>query len=103
MGIFRKLFKKKKPKKFMECETLEEFIEKYKKFHKQELALKDGYSYFNVKTSNVDGHFYGECLDNAIRVKVLNDSNPQFLSQINEEELQAEVLKEYKEDLEKGE
>ena len=34
MNIFRKLFKKKKPKKFMECETLEEFIEKYKKFHK---------------------------------------------------------------------
>ena len=98
--IFKKLFKKKKRKKAMQCETLEEFIEKYKKFHKQELALEDGYSYFNVETSNVDGHFFFVCFDNAIRVTVLNDSNPQFLSQINEEELQAEILKEYKEDLE---
>lgn len=115
MNIFRKFFKKKKQgkimesetnknkKKFMECETLEEFITKYKMFHKQELALKDGRSYFNVETSNVDGHFYGECFDNAIRVKALNDLNPQFLAQIDEEELQAEILKEYKEDLEKSE
>lgn len=115
MNIFRKFFKKKKQgkimesetnknkKKFMECETLEEFIAKYKMFHKQELALKDGRSYFNVETSNVDGHFFGECFDNAIRVKALNDNNPQFLAQIDEEELQAEILKEYKEDLEKSE
>ena len=115
MNIFRKFFKKKKQgkimesetnknkKKFMECETLEEFIAKYKMFHKQELALKDGRSYFNVETSNVDGHFLGECFDNAIRVKALNDNNPQFLAQINEEELQSEILKEYKEDLEKSE
>lgn len=111
MNIFRKFFKKKKQekivesetnknkKKFMECETLEEFIAKYKMFHKQELALEDGHSYFDVETSNVDGHFWGECFDNAIRVKALNDSNPQFLSQINEEELQSEILREYKEDL----
>lgn len=115
MNIFRKLFKKKKPekimeceinenkKKFMECETLEEFIKDYKMFHKQELALKDGRSYFNVETSNVDGHFWGEYFDNGIRIKALNDNNPQFLAQINEEELQAEILKEYKEDLEKSE
>lgn len=92
---------KEKQKKFMECETLEEFIEEYKKYHKQELALEDGHSYFNIETSNVDGHFFGECFDNKIRIKVLNESNPQFLSQINEEELQAEIIREYKEDLEK--
>lgn len=114
MNIFRKLFKKKKAekimecetnkkKKFMECETLEEFIKDYKMFHKQELALEDGRSYFDVKTSNVDGHFWGESFDNGIRIKALNDNNPQFLAQINEEELQAEILKEYKEDLEKSE
>ena len=106
MNIFRKIIKmikKDKQKKFMECETLEEFIGKYKIFHKQELALEDGHSYFDVETSNVDGHFWGECFDNAIRVKALNDSNPQFLSQINEEELQSEILREYKEDLEKTE
>ena len=60
--------KKEKQKKFMECETLEEFIEKYKMFHKQELALENGRSYFDVKTSNVDGHFLGESFDNAIRI-----------------------------------
>ena len=95
------MIKKDKQKKFMECETLEEFIEKYKIFHKQELALGDGRSYFDVKTSNIDGHFFGESFDNAIRIKFLNDNNPQFLTQINEEELQAEILKEYKKDLEK--
>lgn len=115
MNIFRKIFKKKKQekimetetienkKKFMECETLEEFIKNYKMFHKQELALEDGRSYFNVETSNVDGHFWGEYFDNAIRIKALNDNNAQFLAQIDEEELQAEILKEYKEDLEKTE
>lgn len=105
MNILRKiikLFKKEKPKKFMECETLEEFIEKYKMFHKQELALEDGHSYFDVKTSNVDEHFFGESFDNAIRIKFLKESNPQFLAQINEEELQEEILKEYKSDLEKS-
>ena len=90
-----------KNKKFMECESLEDFIKDYKMFHKQELALKDGRSYFDVETSNVDGHFLGEYFDNGIRIKSLNDNNPQFLAQINEEELQAEILKEYKEDLEK--
>ena len=40
MGIFRKLFKKKKPKKILECETLEEFIEKYKKFHKTSTCIR---------------------------------------------------------------
>ena len=104
MDLFRKIiktFKKEKPKKFMECETLEEFIEKYKIYHKQELALEDGHSYFNIETSNMDGHFFVECFDNAIRIKVLNESNPQFLSQINEEELQAEIIREYTEDLKK--
>ena len=108
MNIFRKIFKKKKQekimetetnenkKKFMECETLEEFIKDYKMFHNQELALEDGRSYFNVETSNVDGHFWGEYFDNAIRIRALNDNNPQFLAQIDEEELQAEILKEYK-------
>ena len=112
MNIFRKLFKERKMeknmegetnknKKFMECESLEDFIKDYKMFHKQELALKDGRSYFDVETSNVDRHFLGEYFDNGIRIKSLNDNNPQFLAQINEEELQAEILKEYKEDLEK--
>lgn len=105
MNIFRKIIKmtkKEKQKKFMECETLEEFIEKYKMFHKQELALENGRSYFDVKTSNVDGHFLGESFDNAIRIKALNDNNPQLLAQINEEELQAEILKEYEADVEKA-
>lgn len=71
-------------------------------FHKQELALEDGRSYFDVSTSNIDGNLIGESFDNAIRIKALNDNNPQFLAQINEEELRTEILKEYKEDLEKA-
>ncbi len=105
MNIFRKIKKlimKEKQKKFMECETLEEFIKEYKMFHKQELALEDGRSYFDVRTSNIDGNLIGESFDNAIRIKALNDNNPQFLKQINEEELRTEILKEYKEDLEKA-
>ena len=94
--------KKDTQKKFLECETLEEFIEKYKLFHKQELALDDGRSYFDVKTSNVDGNFIGEDFDNAIRVRFIKENNPQFLAQINEEKLQEEILEEYKRDLEKA-
>jgi len=85
-------------KKFMEAETLEEFKEYYIRFHKQELALDDGFSYFDVTTSNADGTFVGEAFDNQIRLKALKDNNKEFLAQVNEDELMEIVKKEFEQD-----
>ena len=82
----------------MECDTLADFKEHYIVLHKQELALNDERSYFDVKLSNVDGTIFGEMFDNAIRIKFLNENNPQFLSLVNEEELKEEAKKQYEED-----
>ena len=85
-------------KKFMEAETLEGFKNLYIVYHKQELALDDGFSYFDVTTSNMDGTFDGEVFDNQIRLKALKDNNKEFLNQVNEDELMEIVKKEYEQD-----
>ena len=93
--------KEEKTKKFMECESLEEFKANYIMFHKQERALNDGLSYFNVKESNVDGTFIGEQFDNPLRIKALLENNKEFLQQVNIEELNEEVKTRYEKDVEK--
>lgn len=90
-----------KNEKFMGYDTLESFKEAFVMFNKQELALKDNKSYFDVKTSNMDGTIVGETFDNKIRLKALKDNNKEFYSQINETELLLQAKKEYLEDLEK--
>ena len=52
-------------KKFMEASSIEEFKEMYIRFHKQELALENDVSYFDVGKSNVDGSFFGEMFDKS--------------------------------------
>ena len=59
----------KKQLKFMQADNLEEFKNMYIVYYKQELALKDGFSYFDVTTSNMDGTFIGEKFDNQIRIR----------------------------------
>lgn len=93
--------KEEKTKKFMECESLDEFKACYVMYHKQERALEDGLSYFNVRESNVDGTIIGEQFDNAIRLKALHENNKEFLQQVNIEELNEEVKVGYKKDVEK--
>ena len=88
-------------KKFMEASSLEEFKKMYITFHKQELALENDVSYFDVAKSNVDGHLFGEMFDNALRVRFLHENNKQFLEQVDEEELMKQVRKEFEEDLKK--
>ena len=90
-------------KKFMEASSIEEFKEMYIRFHKQELALENDVSYFDVTKSNVDGHFFGEMFDNALRIRFLHENNKQFLEQVDEEELMKQVRKEFEEDLKKQE
>lgn len=82
--------------KFCECETLEEFKERYKIFHVQNLLLQDGLSLFDVKTSNMDGTIIGEQFDHPIRMKYLYENNRKFFSDINEEELLNEVSEMYR-------
>lgn len=88
-------------KKFMEVSSLEEFIDMYVKFHKQELALENGFSYFDVTRSNVDGNFFGEMFDNAVRIKFLKETNKHFLEQVDEEQLMKQIKEEFEEDFKK--
>jgi hypothetical protein len=83
---------------FMKVDSLEEFKEKYIFLHKQDLALQDGYSYIDVRESNVDGTMTGEMFDNAFRLKFLNERNKEFLAQVNEDELMEIVRNEYEQD-----
>lgn len=87
---------KEKALKFCECQTLDEFKDRYKKFHVQNLLLQDGLSLFDVKTSNMDGTMIGEQFDHHIRMKYLYENNEKFLNEINEEELMNEVNETYK-------
>lgn len=87
--------------KFMECKTLEEFINKYKQYHLQDLALRDGISYFDVTTSNVDGTIIGEQFDHPIRMKAFYENNEKFFKEVNEEELLKEVNEKYRNDIER--
>lgn len=87
--------------KFLEAESLDEFKELYLKFHKQDLMLNEGFSYFDVTTSNMDGTFIGESFDNKIRVHFLHEHNKQYLEQVNEEELMEQARKEVAEDIAK--
>ena len=92
-----------KVKKFMECDSLEDFKKKYVVFHKQRKALEDGFSYWDVKTSNMDGTPIGEEFDNEIRIKALKDNNQEYLNQSDIEELDRLVEEEYKKDKEEYE
>ena len=85
--------------KFMQADSLEDFKNMYIAYYKQELALKDGLSYFDVTTSNMDGTFVGEEFDNPIRIKALRDNNKEFLKQVDEDELMKIVHEEYQKDL----
>ena len=83
---------------FMKVDSLDEFIKMYKYIHKQDLALKDGYSYVDVTESNIDGTFGGEVFDNAFRLRGLMEHNTEYLEQVNEDELMEQVRKEYEQD-----
>lgn len=87
----------------MKKNTIEEFKEAYIRLFKQELALKDGRSYFDVTTSNIDGTLIGEMFDNPIRISILKQMNEEFSKQVNFEELNKEAEELYKKDLEKVE
>ena len=104
LNIFKKKKKKqeqKPAKKSMEAENLEDFKDMYLTFHKQEIALAYGFSYFDVTTSNADGTILGEKMDNACRVQFLHENNKQFLEQIDEEMLMRQAREEVESDMEK--
>ena len=87
-----------KEKKFMEYDTYEEFEKRFILLHKQELALKEGRSYFDVTTSNMDGTLVGERFDNSVRIEFIKRNNPEFYKRLDYEETMKRVRKEYEED-----
>jgi len=87
-----------KEKKFMEYDTYEEFEKRFILLHKQELALKEGRSYFDVSTSNMDGTAVGEMFDNPLRIEFIKRNNPEFYKRLNYDEALERARKEYEED-----
>lgn len=85
--------KKKKERKFMEYESFEEFKKALIMYTKQDLALEDNRSYFELQDN-----LFGEMFDNGMRLKFLKENNPDFYAQINEEEIKAEAKKQYEQD-----
>lgn len=87
----------KKPKAFMEYDTLEDFKKAFIFFNMQQFALDDENTFLDPTTSNVDGTLQGEMFDNCIRLRFIKENNPEFMKQINEEELLEIARKGYEE------
>lgn len=82
-------------------ENIEEFKKTLIMLYKQEEALKRGVSYWDTSTSNMDGTFFGEQFDNAIRIAFTKKENPEFMQEIDEEALIEQARQEFLEDLNK--
>ena len=86
MGIFKKLFKKKKTgpgydKMFGEL-PFDTFRELLIHYYMQDCALEDGNSYFDPQDNLI-----GEMFDNAVRIKFLKQENSRFDGQYDDEVL----------------
>lgn len=68
-------------------DDINEFKERYIKEQAQFYALKEGYSYYIIEESNVDGTFTGEQFDNLIRLAALKKYNAEFIEELDIEEL----------------
>jgi hypothetical protein len=68
-------------------DDIEEFKQRYILEKAQFFALKEEYSYYDVRTSNIDGTFIGEEFDNQIRLHVLKKQNAEFVEKLGLEEL----------------
>ena len=82
-------------------DNIEEFKKTLLMLYKQEEALKRGVSYWDTTTSNMDGTFFGEQFDNAIRIAITKKENPEFMQEIDEEALIEQARQEFLEDLNK--
>lgn len=68
-------------------DDIEEFKQRYILEKAQLFALKEKYSYYDVRTSNVGGTFIGEEFDNQIRLHFLKKQNAEFVEKLGLEEL----------------
>ena len=102
MGIFKR--RKIKPKKTEVKETqketkmfgklsLEEFKKRLLMYYKQECALDDENSYFELQDN-----LFGEMFDNAIRIKFLKEENKQLEGQYDDDEIKTQAKAQYEED-----
>lgn len=86
----------------LKYDNLEEFKKRYILEKAQEYALKEGYSYYNIKTSNVDGTFIGEKFDNQIRLATLIKQNAEYATNELIAEMNVEALEKWKVDKQKS-
>jgi hypothetical protein len=82
-------------------DNIEDFKKTLLMLYKQEEALKRGISYWDTTTSNMDGTFFGEQFDNAIRIAITKKENAEFMQEIDEEALIEQARQEFLEDLNK--
>lgn len=82
-------------------DNIEDFKKTLLMLYKQEEALKRGVSNWDTTTSNMDGTFFGEQFDNAIRITITKKENPEFMQEIDEEVLIEQARQEFLEDLNK--
>ena len=82
-------------------DNIEDFKKTLLMLYKQEEALKRSVSYWDTTTSNMDGTFFGEQFDNAIRIAITKKENPEFMQEIDEEALIEQARQEFLEDLNK--
>lgn len=68
-------------------DDINEFKDRYILEKAQFFALKEDYSYYDVRESNIDGTFIGEQFDNQIRLHALKNQNPEFVKELCLEEL----------------
>ena len=68
-------------------DDINEFKERYILEKAQFYALKEEYSYYDVKESNIDGTFVGEQFDNEIRLCALKKQNSEFVKELGLENL----------------
>ena len=98
---FKRLFKRKTDNtKFTgmwsDIKTQEQFNELLLNLYKQECALEDEQSYFELQDT-----LFGEMFDNAIRIKFLIKEHPDFYANIDDDEFHKRAKELYLKDKEK--
>ena len=104
MGWFKKLKTKKKadaekPNKKTQMfgsMPLEEFKKTLLMYYKQECALEDENTYFELQDN-----LCGEMFDNKVRIKFLKDENKELEGQYDDDEIMAQAKAQYEEDKKK--
>ena len=77
--------------------SYEEFEKLLLNFYKQDWALENDVSYFEIQDS-----LFGEMLDNGIRIKILTQTWPEYFEKVDVEALKLKAKEEFEKDFEQA-